>query len=196
VLSKIRAARLRTDFEKAQSLAAASPLLDIRAVDGDPPDHYLLEFGCRTLVKPAGGSLGETDRHLVEIYLPAGYPRLDPPIVLHGLPAGVFHPNISVHPGKPRIICVGRFLQEHLDAFIWRIFNVLAARNFSMHERQSLNHEAAAYYRSHQEQFPTDTRSLLPCMQEVPSSRTEVVRKPAETAPQDVRCKPPDAGVL
>jgi hypothetical protein len=166
MLTPIREARLRSDYEKVKRLAERSPLLLIRATRGDPPESYLLHYQCRTLVRLPDGQFGETGEHLVEVHLPPQYPRLEAPLVVHRAPEGVCHPNIKFE--EPRIVCAGDFLPEQsLDLVCWRIFNILAGNNFTMDERHSLNHDAAAFYRGHQELFPTERRPLLGRPEEV-----------------------------
>lgn len=85
---EVRDARLIFEFEQMQRLRQESSMFDFRVNDPELPDCYLVEYRCLGLVGPNEPSAA---LHVVQIDLPAKYPRV-PPIVRFKTP--IFHPNI------------------------------------------------------------------------------------------------------
>ena len=46
---RIRANRLRAEFERVRQLHDNSDLIHIETMAGDPPDHYIIRYTCRNL---------------------------------------------------------------------------------------------------------------------------------------------------
>jgi ubiquitin-protein ligase len=158
-MDEIRRRRLTHDHEKLCQLARESRRFAFQPVQGEPPERYLFDLDCVTLVKPERGEVQKQRGCIVQVYLPAGYPRREGPIALLHHPAAIWHPNIDPATGG---ICPGAFVPGlFLDTFVYRLYHLLVYRNFTMDERQSLNPAAAAWARHAGDWFPTDGRPLM-----------------------------------
>jgi ubiquitin-protein ligase len=85
---EVRYDRLAFELEQMQHLRQESSMFDFKANDPELPDCYLVEYRCLGLVGPNEPPVA---LHLVQIDLPAQYPRV-PPVVRFKTP--IFHPNI------------------------------------------------------------------------------------------------------
>ncbi len=122
----------------------------------DPPDHYLVHFRCKCLVREPGGELGEVDDALVEIWFPPDYlRRVEPMQILTFLaPPNCFHPNI-----RPPLICVGHIVPgTTLVDLLYQLYEIIAYWNWAAHD--ALNPEASQWARNHQNRLPLDRRPL------------------------------------
>lgn len=156
-MNLIRQARLSHEFERLLRLHDKSSLFDIVATKGEPPERYLLSFNLKSLVRNEAGKVLVYDAaHILEVYCPCGYPG-DGPRILYLQPQEIFHPNI-LWP----LICLNRWVPSmFLDEIALRIASVISYRTFTMDEKESLNKDACAWARSHQERFPIDRRSII-----------------------------------
>lgn len=86
--NEVRDNRLAFELEKMKQLTRDSSFIKFRANDEHLPDEYYVEFHCAGLAYKDQRS----ERHLVHIYLTAGYPR-SAPVIRFRTP--IFHPNIK-----------------------------------------------------------------------------------------------------
>lgn len=164
-MDHIREKRLREDYRRIGELADASrDMLNFQAVEGDPPERYILDLDVITLVKPPGEEVQKTRGVLLTVYLPGTYPRRDGPVASVMLPHHIWHPNTRGEQPGLGLVCPGEFRIGHfLDDFIYRLFHILIYQNYTMDEATALNPAAAAWARrAHGENwFPTDHRPLV-----------------------------------
>ncbi len=149
---------LRTQLENGLNLARNSDLVRLFPGLEDPPQHYVLEFGCRGLVRNENGAVVEADRFAVGVYFPPEYLRHVTPVqILTWLaPLHVFHPNIG-----PPLVCVGRLVPgTPLVDLMYQLFEIISFNKVTMKEDDALNWDACAWARRNQHRFPTDNRPL------------------------------------
>ncbi|MFN0195391.1 MAG: ubiquitin-conjugating enzyme E2 [Planctomycetaceae bacterium] len=151
-MSQVRQRRLLADFNKLKEYTKLHPRVKILQTQGDPPEHFQLEYRINSL-RMSDGDLTEIKNHLVEIHLPLNYPRTPPQCRML---TPVFHPNIA-----PHAICVGDHWSsgESLQSIVIRIGEMLAYQSYNI--KSPLNGEAARWVEDNVDQVPTDTVSLL-----------------------------------
>ncbi len=88
-----RTARLHSDLQLLQSLAANNPILKVDS-SGDPVDRYVLTFRGKGLARDVAqsGEVSIVELHQIEMRLPYAYPA-SPPDIRWLTP--ILHPNVS-----------------------------------------------------------------------------------------------------
>lgn len=144
----IRHRRLQSDYEKIVETFKEDGRIHIKAVNGNPPEKYQIEFLVNSLVMHPDGSVKVKNNHIAEIYLTASYPR-QPPQCRMLTP--VFHPNIA-----PHAICIGDHWAagESLPHLIVRIGEMLSYQSYNL--KSPLNGEAAKWASQNGSRFPID----------------------------------------
>jgi hypothetical protein len=156
----IRRGFLERQRDEGLALAAASDLLTLIPLDGDPPERYVAEFRCRGLVRSPLGAIREADRFAVGIWFPDDYlHRADAFQVLTWLaPRTVWHPNIS---DQAPFVCPGALTAgTSLVSILYQLFEIITWAKVTMHEGNALNRVACAWARSGAARFPVDRRPL------------------------------------
>lgn len=144
----IRQRRLQSDYEKIVATFKEGGRIHIKAVNGNPPEKYQIEFLVNSLVMKPDGSVTVKNNHIAEIYLTTSYPR-QPPQCRMLTP--VFHPNIA-----PHAICIGDHWAagESLPHLIVRIGEMLSYQSYNL--KSPLNGEAAKWASKNSRRFPID----------------------------------------
>jgi len=141
--------------EDAAHLNASSDLARVLPID---PQHYVLHYRCRGLVRDGSGPPRVHEDFGVGLYFPASYLRLEQPpgLVVQWLgPAEIFHPNI-----RSGFVCIGPIAPgEGLIDLAFRLFEVISYHRCSPND--ALNPEAAQWARNHRDLLPLDRRPLL-----------------------------------
>src|SRR5205823_2696395 len=147
----VRLRRLQADFLKLQAYVRRHPRVQLVQHDGDPPERYQLRYRVRSL-RQKDDELVEVSDHLVEIFLPNGYPRTPPQCRML---TPVFHPNIA-----PHAICIGDHWSagETLSSIVARIGEMLAYQSYNT--KSPLNGEAARWAAEHLDELPLDPVSM------------------------------------
>jgi ubiquitin-protein ligase len=150
----MRTRRLHADAKQMAEFFAASEMIKVKALAGDPPEAYQVEYSVRGLERGRGGKPVARDTHLVEIRRTSDYPRLSPQCKML---TPVFHPNID-----PTTICVGDHWTagERLVDLTVRIGEMLAYQAYNI--QSPLDAEAAMWADLNQPRLPTDPRPLRP----------------------------------
>ncbi len=149
---------LARQFEDGMALAAESDLFDLVPGKGTPPDRYVAQFYCKTLVRNPDGGVVVASYCAVAILFPEDYLlRADPYQVLVWLgPRNIWHPNIS---DKAPLVCLGRLGPgSRLVDLVYQLFDIITFKNVSMGD--ALNADASAWARQNQHRFPIDPRPL------------------------------------
>ncbi len=149
---------LQQQFAQGMALADKSDLLELFPMPngGDPPDHYMVRFGCKGLVRTSGDEVVEAADFRLGIAFPADYlRRVEPAEVLTWFdPPHVWHPNI-----RPPWICVGHIGPgTELVDLLYQCYEIITYHNWAAHD--ALNPDAAQWCRNHQDRFPVDRRPL------------------------------------
>ncbi|MGE3820865.1 MAG: ubiquitin-conjugating enzyme E2 [Isosphaeraceae bacterium] len=147
--------RLRNDLAALERLTEESSVVRFKAT-GKPAQHYEIEFRGRSLAR-LRGKVSIADRHVVEIRLPASYPR--------GMPelrwvTPIYHPNIS----EIGMVCLGGYGTHwvpslNLDELVGMLWDMARYHNYDV--RSPYNRDAALWV-AHQTAFtfPLDPRPL------------------------------------
>lgn len=148
----LRIRRLRSDALQMASAFGDSTLIRVRNSVGDPPDLYQVEYRVRGLQRGKGDQPILRDQHLVEIQLPADYPRTAPKCKAL---TPIFHPNID-----PTTICVGDHWAagERLADLVVRIGEMIAYQAYNI--KSPLDAEAAMWADLHAAELPVDPTNL------------------------------------
>ncbi|MBI1959320.1 MAG: hypothetical protein HYS36_08865 [Candidatus Rokubacteria bacterium] len=143
--------RLAADYERVRLAFPAGSPISIKEVYGRPPEKYHVRFEVAGLAVKGGKILPEKE-HLVEVYLPAAYPRMSPQCRML---TPVFHPNIA-----PHAICIGDHWAagESLVELLVRIAEMLSFQSYNI--KSPLNGEAARWAEQHAGELPTDRRDF------------------------------------
>jgi ubiquitin-protein ligase len=150
----MRTRRLVADAKQMAEAFAASELIKVRPIAGDPPEAYHVEYAVRGLERGKGNKPVAREHHLVEIRLTADYPRVAPQCKML---TPVFHPNID-----PTTICVGDHWAagERLVDLTVRIGEMIAYQAYNI--QSPLDAEAAMWADLNPAALPVDARSLRP----------------------------------
>lgn len=152
--TSVRTRRLLADLS-AMRLAFSDPgPIRLVQTDGEPPDHYQLEYHVKSLARDAAGKPQPRDVHRVEIQLTAEYPRLSPRCRML---SPIFHPNIDT-----TTICVGDHWTagERLVDLAIRIGEMLAYQAYNI--KSPLDAEAAMWADLNAGKLPIDPRPMRP----------------------------------
>lgn len=151
-MADIRTNRLRGDARLLAELNDSSTLIDIQTLHGDPPDHYRVIYNVRGVEKLVNGQPYHRDQHIMEVYLPAQYPKVSPQFVWK---TPIFHPNIHPFDGR---VCIDRwFAATNLADIVVMIGDIVRYKNFN--PDSPLNKSAAIWARENTRLFPLDSRS-------------------------------------
>jgi len=150
----MRLRRLAADAEQMAKAFEKSEIIRVRAIAGDPPDTYRIDYRIDSLHRDAKGKPIPRGEHAVEIQLTSDYPRLSPKCKML---TPVFHPNID-----ETTICVGDHWTagERLVDLVIRIGEMLAYQAYNIKSPQ--DGEAAMWADLNPQKLPTDARSVRP----------------------------------
>ncbi len=144
--------QLAVDYRDLQQRFAASPHIRVRAVQGDPPEIYEIEYILKGLHKDGDGPMVAAEVHTVRIELPYGYPMFSPkcrPV------SPIFHPDFTATD-----ICTAAFWDKtpSLPHLIIHIGELIAYQSYS--DSEPHNPAALAWAQSHGELLPLDQTDL------------------------------------
>jgi ubiquitin-protein ligase len=143
-----RLRRLQADYERVWHALNGHPHIQLAAVEGEPPERYMIDFHLQSLVPQGETGFLPGSVHRAEIFLPLDYPRRAP---VCRMLTPVFHPNID-----PQKICIGDHWSagQTLPLLISRIAQMLSYQSYNV--KSPLNAAAAAWAERHAAQLPTD----------------------------------------
>jgi ubiquitin-protein ligase len=147
--------RLRNDLAALERLRSESSVFRFTS-QGDPPQHYRIQFVGRGLWRDHG-KVRVLERHHVEIKLGSSYPRTIPEIRWL---TPVYHPNIS----EIGMVCLGGYGTHwvpsvQLDELCAMLWDMVRYHNYDI--RSPYNRDAALWVAQQQSfRFPTDERPL------------------------------------
>ncbi len=150
----VRIRRLKADAEKIAAAFSNFPLITIAQTNGQPPEHYVVQYNIRGLARGASGKPVVREQHTAEIRLTLDYPRQSPQCRML---TPVFHPNIEA-----AAICVGDHWTagERLVDLIIRIGEMIAYQAYNI--QSPLDGEAAMWADKNAAQLPIDARDMHP----------------------------------
>lgn len=142
------ARRLENDYKELRDAFAGDPLVDIRAVGKAPFDKYMIVYKVPSLRLNSSGQPMRVDSTVVEISLPAGYPKV--PLVAKTVAGDVvFHPNFNAQK-----ICIADFWSPsiRLVDMVRKIGEMLQWTDYNI--ESPLNAVAAEWSQSHLNEIP------------------------------------------
>lgn len=122
------------------------PVISLRPIKGQPPDHYEINYTITGMSKADGGKIVESIDHLVELAIPFGFPHFPPSCKPK---SDIFHPDFD-----PAAICLGDFWEQEqsLPNLIIHIGQMINGEIYST--TNAFNEEAADWYLDHAAKFP------------------------------------------
>ena len=150
----IRTRRLKRDFEKIVAELSASRFVTIKPLAGDPPNHYQVTYRLSGLMwDEKSGAARPIDEHIVDIFLPIGYPKQAPRCTMR---TPIWHPNIGDY------VCIGDFWSAGvaLADIIAHIGDMIQYRSYNL--KSPVNKDAAAWAGRNERSFPVGTRTIVP----------------------------------
>jgi hypothetical protein len=143
--------------EPALALSDQSDILELTSLEGKPPDRYVADFRCRTVIRENGRILF-VDRIIVGIRFPQDYMRVFAPERLISIlaPRNIWLPNV-----RGPLLCPGHMRPgTPMVDLLFQIHEVLSGQRVTLDERWALNAEACAWARRNRHMLPTDRRPL------------------------------------
>ncbi len=149
----IREKRLINEHRLVRELVNRSEFIQILAVEGDPPEKYLIRFSCNGVEKiNPNGSPVIRNMHQVRIYLHAEYPLKQPHLKWQ---TPIFHPNIHA----TGAVCFGAWWPaKTLDELLLTLGEMVQYKNYDPND--PMNSKAAAWAKRNRRIFPIDKRPL------------------------------------
>ena len=149
---------LERQHEEGMALARQSDILELTALDGPLPQHYVATFHCNGLVQAGDGAIEGSNRFIVGYYFSPDHLRIVDPSQAAVLfePVRTWHPNI-----RSPFVCLGHIAPATpLVDLIYRSFELITYTKCTMREDNALNREACVWARNNQARFPLDRRPL------------------------------------
>ncbi len=149
----IRLRRLAADYEIIRYEFAGHNYIDIKVLEGDPPERYLVTYKNikglkldKELSRPV-----ETYDHRLEIYLHKEYPREKPLLTMK---SEIFHPNF----GSSVCIADDWTASARLADIIFQIGEMIQYQNYNT--KSPMNAIAARWAMENQSYLPIDNINL------------------------------------
>ena len=144
--------QLAADYEQLNSTLELYPSIAIIRAEGQPPDHYELEYRLRGYVRSPDGTIEIDDVHRVAINLPFGYPHFPPTVKPL---TNIFHPDID--PAAIRIADQWQAKPSLADLAL-HIGEMICGNVYSVDD--PFNQEAADWYLEHRDELPLDVLKI------------------------------------
>jgi ubiquitin-protein ligase len=144
--------RLKNDYEQLVALHNRNGLINVIAVEGNPPEHYMIGYRCRGVAEvDSKGRPRFIEDHRVEIVLTVDYPRVRP---LAFWKTTIFHPNF-----RNGEICWEWYPQQSLRETCEVFAEMVQYKNYN--STSPLNMDASMWAMKHGAELPVDSRSLF-----------------------------------
>jgi hypothetical protein len=157
-MNKVLETFLREQLQEGQELDAASDILTLEPLPGDPPVAYIAHFRAGCLVRGNDGRFRAREGFHVGIHFPPEYLRRAHSFETLALldPLSAWHPNI-----RPPLLCIGRVTPgTGLVELIYRAYELVTWQRYMPREEDALNHAACSWAREHAREVPVDPRPL------------------------------------
>jgi ubiquitin-protein ligase len=156
------ARRLENDYRELREAFDGDPRVKIKALGTAPFDKYRIAYvGVPSLRQNQSGQPMLVEQTVVDIELPAGYPKL-PALARTAAGDVVFHPNFSAEK-----ICIADFWVPgfRLVDVVIKIGNMLQFSDYNI--QSPLNAVAAEWTQEHQAELPLATHTFGPGSTEI-----------------------------
>lgn len=153
-----RQRRLQADYERMSAAFAGHPHVRVQPLGPLPPERYQIVCNVPGLRLDPDKRVVRVYQHVVDLYLPAGYPR-EKPYATTAAP--VFHPNFGAH------VCIADFWSpsQSLVDVVVQIADMLQYRLYNV--RSPLNAVAAKWVTENMHQVPVGNVDTLPAVAQV-----------------------------
>jgi ubiquitin-protein ligase len=153
-----RLRRLDADYRQLVSAFSGHPTIAVQPLGPLPPERYRVIFSVPGLRLDEQKRVARVYQHVVDVYLPNGYPREKPYLTTLG---AVFHPNFGAH------VCIADFWSpsQSLVEVVVQVADMLQYRLYNV--RSPLNAVAAKWATENAHQFPIANVETLPLQAEV-----------------------------
>ena len=150
MLARLR--RMKVDHDQVLETFDGHPSISIRDCEGDPPEKYVFIMTVPALVPRKDGGLDTAYEHLVEVILPADYPRRAP---FFRMLSPVYHPNIDPHK-----VCTGDHWSagSSLAGMVIQVAEMLCFQSYNT--KSPLNGAAAVWAMSNLDRLPLSSVDL------------------------------------
>lgn len=144
--------QLADDYGQLKDFLELYPNISIIRTDGQPPDHYEIEYRLKGYVKDSDNAVTIDATHRVRISLPFGYPHFAP--IAKPLSPN-FHPDID-----PAAIRIADQWQKNpsLPDLVLYIGEMISGNVYNLDD--PFNQEAAEWYQANQKNLPLDSLSI------------------------------------
>lgn len=148
-----RMRRLQSDYEAMVTAFAGHPNIQVSAIGALPPERYRVMYKVTGLTLSADNRPVRTQQTLVDIFLPASYPREKPYLTTM---APVFHPNFGAH------VCIADYWSpsQSLVDIVVQVGDMLQWRTYNV--RSPLNAVAAHWAAGNAHQLPVGNADVMP----------------------------------
>jgi len=148
-----RQRRLEADHRQLRAAFAGHAQIQVQALGPVPPERYRVVYNLPGLRLDEARRVTRVYQHIVDLYLPAGYPR-EKPYATTAAP--VFHPNFGAH------ICIADFWSpsQSLVDVVLQIADMLQYRVYNV--RSPLNAVAAKWATENAHQLPIANIDTMP----------------------------------
>jgi ubiquitin-protein ligase len=153
-MGSVRDRRLESDYRALRTIYEGEDHIEIRAIGTAPFEKYMIVYKVPSLRLNSTGQPMRVDATVVEVTLPADYPKM-PPTARTVAGDVVFHPNFNASK-----ICLGDpwapgfqlsdIVREIGELLTWQKFNI----------KNSLNAKAAEWSQTHMDEIPLTRASL------------------------------------
>ncbi len=174
----IRTRRLKRDHEKILAELSTSEFVTVEALAGDPPNHYRVMYRLSGLMwDESSGHVKPIEEHIVDIFLPVGYPRQAPRCTMR---TPIWHPNIGDY------VCIGDYWSAGvaLVDIIAHIADMIQYRTYNL--KSPVNKAAADWAQHNLKSFPVGDRTILPPEQDSEESAPAVEPPSPRADPGDL----------
>ena len=154
MISSPRARRLQSDYQQIFTGFAGHPYIRVETIGPHPPERYRLIYSVPGLwLDSSTNTVIRRDQHVVEVYLPADYPREKPYCTTQN---PVFHPNFGNY------ICIADYWSsgQSLVDVIVQIGEMLQYKLFNTDS--PLNAMASRWVMLNMDRVPLGDLSLYP----------------------------------
>lgn len=138
-------------YKQVESYFKGHPVIVVQPTKGDPPDQYTITYTMTGLQQSPDGSVVESNKHVVELSIPFGFPHFPPSCKPK---SNIFHPDFD-----PAAICLGDVWEQDasLANIILYIGKMINGEAFSI--KNAFNDEATTWYKENGSRFPLNAIS-------------------------------------
>lgn len=145
--------RLQREYDQMLEMHQRNGLVQIIAVEGSPPERYLISFNCLGIAEiSTDGQPKYIDEHRVIFSAPVNYPSIRPAFRWI---TPIFHPNFD---SNGNVCIVSWYPQETMREMCESMVEMVQYKIYNV--TSPLNMQAAMWAMRHQDQLPVEARGI------------------------------------